>query len=237
MNKLKHVAIIVDGNRRWAKKNNKTKSEGHLAGSKNLEQLILKINDTDLEVLSLYVFSTENNKREKKEVDYLMNLFSKWFKIFNKKYKDKNIKIIFSGRKEGLNKKVVKEMNVLEEETKNNKGLILNFCLNYGGRAEIVDATKKIVVDITNNKINKEDITEELFQKYLYNNLPDIDLLIRTSKELRISNFMLWQLSYAEMYFTETLFPDFTFKEYQEIIREYHKRDRRFGTDNQHKNP
>lgn len=237
MNKLKHVAIIVDGNRRWAKKNNKTKSEGHLAGSNNLEQLILKINDTDLEVLSLYVFSTENNKREKKEVDYLMNLFSKWFKIFNKKYKDKNIKIIFSGRKEGLNKKVVKEMNVLEEETKNNKGLILNFCLNYGGRAEIVDATKKIVVDITNNKINKEDITEELFQKYLYNNLPDIDLLIRTSKELRISNFMLWQLSYAEMYFTETLFPDFTFKEYQEIIREYHKRDRRFGTDNQHKNP
>ena len=214
MNKLKHVAIIVDGNRRWAKKNNKTKSEGHLAGSKNLEQLILKINDTDL------------------EVDYLMNLFSKWFKIFNKKYKDKNIKIIFSGRKEELNKKVVKEMNILEEETKNNKGLILNFCLNYGGRAEIVDATKKIVSDITNNKINKEDITEELFQKYLYNNLPDIDLLIRTSKELRISNFMLWQLSYAEMYFTETLFPDFTFEEYQEIIREYHKRDRRFGTGN-----
>lgn len=232
MNKLKHVAIIVDGNRRWAKKNNKTKGEGHLAGSKNLEQLILKINDTDLEVLSLYVFSTENNKREKKEVDYLMNLFSKWFKIFNKKYKDKNIKIIFSGRKEELNKKVVKEMNILEEETKNNKGLILNFCLNYGGRAEIVDATKKIVSYITNNKINKEDITEELFQKYLYNNLPDIDLLIRTSKELRISNFMLWQLSYAEMYFTETLFPDFTFEEYQEIIREYHKRDRRFGTGN-----
>lgn len=232
MNKLKHVAIIVDGNRRWAKKNNKTKGEGHLAGSKNLEQLILKINDTDLEVLSLYVFSTENNKREKKEVDYLMNLFSKWFKIFNKKYKDKNIKIIFSGRKEELNKKVVKEMNILEEETKNNKGLILNFCLNYGGRAEIVDATKKIVSDITNNKINKEDITEELFQKYLYNKLPDIDLLIRTSKELRISNFMLWQLSYAEMYFTETLFPDFTFEEYQEIIREYHKRDRRFGTGN-----
>lgn len=232
MNELKHVGIIVDGNGRWATKRNKSRSEGHLEGSKNLEKLILNISESNIKVLSLYVFSTENFKRDKKEVDYLMNLFTKWFKIINKKYKNKNIKILFSGRKENLDKKIIKEIESLEHETNDNTGLIVNFCLNYGGRAEIVDATKKICSDVINDKININNLDEKIFGKYLYNNLPDLDLLIRTSGEQRISNFMLWQLSYAELFFTNTLFPDFTYEEFANIVNSYMKRDRRFGGTN-----
>ena len=229
MNQLKHIGIIVDGNGRWATKRNKSRSEGHLEGSKNLEKLIINISESDIEVLSLYVFSTENFKRDKKEVDYLMNLFTKWFKIINKKYKDKNIKILFSGRRDNLDKKIVKEIDSLEKSTKDNNGLIVNFCLNYGGRAEIVDATKMICSDVINNKLDISLLDEAMFSKYLYNDLPDLDLLIRTSGEQRISNFMLWQLSYAEIFFTNTLFPDFTYEEFNEIVQSYNKRDRRFG--------
>lgn len=232
MNELKHVGIIVDGNGRWATKRKKSRSEGHLEGSKNLEKLILNISESNIKVLSLYVFSTENFKRDKNEVDYLMNLFTKWFKIINKKYKNKNIKILFSGRKENLDKKIIKEIESLEHETNDNTGLIVNFCLNYGGRAEIVDATKKICSDVINDKININNLDEKIFGEYLYNNLPDLDLLIRTSGEQRISNFMLWQLSYAELFFTNTLFPDFTYEEFANIVNSYMKRDRRFGGTN-----
>ena len=229
MNQLKHIGIIVDGNGRWATKRNKSRSEGHLEGSKNLEKLIINISESDIEVLSLYVFSTENFKRDKKEVDYLMNLFTKWFKIINKKYKDKNIKILFSGRRDNLDKKIIKEIDSLEKSTKDNTGLIVNFCLNYGGRAELVDATKMICSDVINNKLDISLLDETMFSKYLYNDLPDLDLLIRTSGEQRISNFMLWQLSYAELFFTNTLFPDFTYEEFNQILQSYNKRDRRFG--------
>ena len=135
MNKLKHVAIIVDGNGRWAKERGKTRSEGHLEGAKTLEKLIFHVaKTTDIEILSLYVFSTENFKRDKKEVDYLMNLFLKWFDKCIKKYIKENIKIIFSGGKEPLSDEVYSKMKELEEKTKTNTGLIVNFCLNYGGR-------------------------------------------------------------------------------------------------------
>ena len=229
MNQLKHIGIIVDGNGRWATKRNKSRSEGHLEGSKNLEKLIINISESDIEVLSLYVFSTENFKRDKKEVDYLMNLFTKWFKIINKKYKDKNIKILFSARRDNLDKKIIKEIDSLEKSTKDKTGLIVNFCLNYGGRAELVDATKMICSDVINNKLDISLLDETMFSKYLYNDLPDLDLLIRTSGEQRISNFMLWQLSYAELFFTNTLFPDFTYEEFNQILQSYNKRDRRFG--------
>ena len=232
MNELKHVGIIVDGNGRWATKRNKSRSEGHLEGSKNLEKLILNISESNIKVLSLYVFSTENFKRDKNKLYYLMNLFTKWFKIINKQYKNKNIKILFSGRKENLDKKIIKEIESLEHETNDNTGLIVNFCLNYGGRAEIVDATKKICSDVINDKININNLDEKIFGEYLYNNLPDLDLLIRTSGEQRISNFMLWQLSYAELFFTNTLFPDFTYEEFANIVNSYMKRDRRFGGTN-----
>lgn len=226
MNKLNHLAIIVDGNGRWAKKRGKKRSYGHLKGYKNLKNIIYYIdNNLDIKYLSLFIFSTENFKRSKDEVDFLMNLFRKGFNEEKETYKKKNMKVLFSGKKENLSEDIIKIISEIEEETKFNTGLIVNFCLNYGGRSDIVDACKKIVED----KINKDDITEDLFSKYLYNELPDIDLMIRTSGEQRISNFMLWNLSYSELFFTKTYFPDFTKDELLEIIKDFNNRDRRYG--------
>ena len=225
-----HVAIIMDGNGRWAKQRGKIRSEGHLAGSKMLERIILHTaRNTDIEVLSLYVFSTENFKRDKDEVSYLMNLFMKWFSVSSKKYKNDNIKIIFSGRKEPLSDEVYTAMKKLEERTKDHTGLTVNFCLNYGGRAEIVDTTKRIANELKEGLIKEEDITEEYFSKNLYNKLPDVDFVIRTSGEQRISNFLLWEISYAEFLFVDTYFPDFDEKCFDNAIEEYYNRDRRFG--------
>lgn len=237
MKKLKHVAIIVDGNGRWAKEKRKIRSEGHYEGAKNLEKIIFYTAEkTDIEVLSLYVFSTENFKREQKEVDYLMDLFMKWFKKSKKEYKNKNIKILFSGREKPLNNKVLQSMRELEKDTKDNTGLIVNFCLNYGGRAEIVDATKKIAEEVKKNKIEISDITEEYFKEKLYNNLPDVDYLIRTSGEQRISNFLLYEISYAEFIFVKEYFPDFNTNLFAETIEKYYQRNRRFGGVNNKEN-
>lgn len=230
MSKINHIGIIVDGNGRWAKERGKIRSEGHKAGAENLEKLIHYINCENIaNYLSLYVFSTENFNRSKDEVDYLMDLFMKWFKKCKDKYQNANIKVLFSSQKEYLNKDVADAITELEEITKNNTGLVVNFCLSYGGRQEIVDASKKIASDVVNNNLNINDITEETFKKYLYKDLPDVDFLIRTSGENRISNFMLWQISYAEFYFPKTYFPDFTPDCLDEAIKEYEKRDRRFG--------
>lgn len=231
MKKLKHVAIIVDGNGRWAKERGKVRSEGHKKGSEVLEDLILHINkNTDIEVASFYVFSTENFKRDEKEVNYLMNLFILMFNRVKEKYMNENIKIIFSGERDGLSQKVLKSMDTLVKDTKNNTGLVVNFCLNYGGRREIVSATKKIVNKVINKEISIDDIDEDLFSKNLYNKLPDVDFMIRTSGEQRLSNFLLWELSYAELYFENTYFPDFTIDKFDEIIKKYYERDRRFGS-------
>lgn len=225
MEELKHIGIIVDGNGRWAKNKGKIRSEGHLEGSKTLEKLILHISNTKLKYLSLYVFSNENFKRDEKEVSYLMKLFVTMFKRVSKIYKEYNIKIVFSGRKTNLPDEVLKQMDKLIEVTKNNTGLVVNFCLNYSSHLEIIDAIKKINQD----KIDINKLDEQLFNKYLYQDLPPIDLLIRTSGEQRLSNFMLWQLSYSELFFTKTYFPDFTTQEYDKIIEEFYKRNRRFG--------
>lgn len=230
MTKINHIGIIVDGNGRWAKEKGKSRSEGHKAGAEALEKIILYINKESIaNYLSLYVFSTENFSRSKEEVNYLMELFMKWFKKCKEKYKDANIKVLFSSQKEYLKSEIVKAIDELEDATKDNTGLVVNFCLSYGGRQEIVDATKKIAIDVSENKLNVNDIDEELFKKYLYNDLPDIDFLIRTSGENRVSNFMLWQISYAEMYFPKVYFPDFTPECLEEAVKEYEKRDRRFG--------
>ena len=223
-----HVGIIVDGNGRWATKRGKNRSEGHLAGSKNLDNLCLYIFDKGIKILSLYIFSTENFKRSEEEVNYLMNLFVKKFKKDFKTYSKKGIKIVFSGRREPLKREILDIMDEVVEKTKNNQNGILNFCINYGSHAEIIDACKKIVND-SNSKINVNELDERLFQKYLYNDLPDLDLLIRTGGETRLSNFMLWQSSYAELYFTDILFPDFDSKEFDKALVEYDHRDRRFG--------
>lgn len=226
MNKLNHLAIIVDGNGRWAKSIGKIRSYGHLKGYENLKKIINYVNDNlDIKYISLFVFSTENFKRSKDEVDYLMNLFKKGFKEEKDVYIKKNMKVVFSYKKEGLSKDIISIIEEVESSTKDNTGLVVNFCLNYGGRSEIVDACKKIIDD----KIDKNDITEDLFKDYLYNKLPDIDLMIRTSGEQRISNFMLWSLPYSELYFTKTYFPAFTTTELLEIIDDFNNRDRRYG--------
>lgn len=226
MNKLNHLAIIVDGNGRWAKSIGKIRSYGHLKGYENLKKIINYVNDNlDIKYISLFVFSTENFKRSKDEVDYLMNLFKKGFKEEKDIYIKKNMKVVFSYKKEGLSKDIISIIEEVESSTKDNTGLVVNFCLNYGGRSEIVDACKKIIDD----KIDKNDITEDLFKDYLYNKLPDIDLMVRTSGEQRISNFMLWSLSYSELYFTKTYFPAFTTNELLEIIDDFNNRDRRYG--------
>ena len=226
MNKLNHLAIIVDGNGRWAKNMGKIRSYGHLKGYENLKKIINYVNDNlDIKYISLFVFSKENFKRSKDEVDYLMNLFKKGFKEEKDIYIKKNMKVVFSYKKEGLSKDIISIIEEVESSTKDNTGLVVNFCLNYGGRSEIVDACKKIIDD----KIDKNDITEDLFKDYLYNKLPDIDLMIRTSGEQRISNFMLWSLSYSELYFTKTYFPAFTTTELLEIIDDFNNRDRRYG--------
>ena len=224
-----HVGIIMDGNGRWAQKRGLARSMGHKAGADNLLSLCKYISKVGVKYLSLYAFSTENFKREVGEVNYLMNLFIEMFNSKLKELSDNNVKVVFSGRRDPLPDKVLKAMDDVVSYSKNNTGLVLNICINYGGRAEIVDMTKKICELYKYNKIKLEDIDYDLVSKNLYNELPDVDLVIRTSGELRISNFMLYQASYAEYYFPETLFPDFNEKEFDKAILEFNKRNRRFG--------
>ncbi len=232
----KHVAIILDGNGRWAERQGKSRSEGHKAGLDRFKSLSEYIINKGIKVLSVFAFSTENFKRDKKEVDYLMNLFSNGLKSSIKFFGDRNIKVIVSGRKDNLPKKVINTINTLENKTKDNTLGILNICLNYGGKAEIIDASKEITKDVIAGKISIDDINEELFKRYLYNNLIDVDLLIRTGGELRISNFMIYESAYAELYFTDTYFPDFDELEFDKALDSFNKRDRRFGGVNGNKN-
>ncbi len=224
-----HVGIILDGNGRWATERGLKRSEGHKAGFETLKILSKHVFTKGVKVLSVFAFSTENFNRTKEEVDYLMNLFLKGFKSSIKEFNKNNIKVVFSGRKEPLSDKVYESMKSLEKETLNNTGGILNICLNYGGQTEIVDTTKKLINDVLDGKLKTEDITPEIFMKNLYNDLPPMDFLIRTSGEIRVSNFMLFSLAYAEMYFPLTYFPDFKESEFDKALEEYTKRDRRFG--------
>lgn len=224
-----HVAIIMDGNGRWATERGLVRTKGHYAGYKNLKKLAVHILNKGIKYLSVFAFSTENFKRSDDEVNYLMGLFVEKLTKESDFFDKHNIKVIFSGREKPLKDDVLDAMKMISEKTKNNDGGIFNVCLNYGGKAEIIDATKKIAADIKNGLIKESEITEELFQKYLYQDLPPIDLVIRTSGEQRISNFMLYQAAYAEYYFPKTYFPDFDSKEFDKALEEYTKRDRRFG--------
>lgn len=224
----KHVAIIMDGNGRWATKKGLKRSEGHIEGAKVLEKLAMHSIDMGVEVLSVYAFSTDNFKRSKEEVDSLMNLIIKYFKTKFEKINKKGIKVIISGRKEPLREDVLEAINNIEEKTKENKKGILNICLNYGGQEEIIDGAIKLAKDIQNG-LDVTDFKREDFYKYLYHELPPIDLVIRTGGELRLSNFMLYELSYSEFYFTNTLFPDFDKSEFNKALFMFENRDRKFG--------
>ena len=224
-----HVAIIMDGNGRWATKRGLKRSLGHLEGSKTLEKIASYAFERGVKVLSVFAFSTENFSRSKEEVDYLMNLFINMFESNFEKLKKQNIKVVFSKKETGLPEKLEKIIKQITEETKNNTAGIFNICINYGGRTEIVDTTKRICEKVKTGELNIEDINEEIYNNNIYQPLPDIDLLIRTSGELRISNFMLWSLAYSELYFPEVLFPDFSTKDFDDAIEVYNNRNRRFG--------
>ena len=217
-----HVGIIMDGNRRWAKERGKKSIDGHLAGANNIMELAKHVFATGVKYLSIYAFSTENFNRSEEEVGYLMGLIIKFFNERAKELDENNIKIVFSGKRERLKSNVWQCICKVMEMTKNNTGGVLNVCLNYGGRAEIIDAVKKL-------KDSDLEINEENFAKCLYEDLPDLDFVIRTSGEMRISNFMLWQISYAELYFPKVYFPDFNNDEFDKALEEYSNRHRRFG--------
>ena len=220
-----HVAIILDGNRRWAKKRNLPTLLGHKEGLKNIQNLVPYIINKGVKYLSVFAFSTENFKRSPEEVNYLMDLFVKAFKKDKNFFIKNDIKVVFSGRGKPLSDEVMNVMKEIEEGTKDCKKGTFNFCINYGGQAEIVDTTKKIVNLVLENKLNIEELTTESYYHYLYNDLPPVDLLIRTSGEIRISNFMLYSISYAEIYFTSTCFPDFDESEFDKALESYQNRN------------
>lgn len=224
-----HVALIVDGNGRWAVNQGLNRSDGHKAGFENLKKITKYIFDQKTTCVSAYLFSTENFKRSKTEVNYIMNLLVDKLNDILFFCHEEKIKAVFSGRSDNLSEKVIATMNKIVEDTKCYENKIFNICFGYGAHAEIVDGVKSIIKDIKLNKITEKDIDEKLFSEYLYQQLPPVDLLIRTGGELRLSNFMLWQCAYAEFYFTKTYFPDLSKEDYDEILLEYTKRDRRFG--------
>lgn len=225
-----HIAIIMDGNRRWAKSKNMPANFGHKEGAKVLETVARYCADIGIHILTVYAFSNENWKRSKEEVDALMKLFEEYIEEFDKKYGKENIRIKFLGDMTKLSETLQQGIKRVENNTKDNTGMLFNIAINYGGREEIVNATKKIAQKIKNNEINVEDIDEVEFEKQLYTmQNSEVDLLIRTSGELRISNFLLWQISYAEMYFTNTYWPDFKKEDIDLAIGDFKKRKRNFG--------
>ena len=225
-----HVAIIVDGNRRWAKQRMLPASVGHKAGFDRLREITrYAVGDRGVFVLSLYVFSTENFSRDAKEVGYLMDLFANNFRTIADEMNERGCKVLFSGRREGLQQRVLDAMDYMMDLTKDNEKGIVNFCLNYGSHAELTDATRAIAAEVKAGTLEPEAIDEKVIEKHLYRDLPPVDLMIRTSGEERLSNFLLWQCAYAEFYFTDTLFPDFTKECFDKALAEYARRDRRMG--------
>lgn len=224
-----HIGIIMDGNGRWAKERGMIRSMGHKKAIDTIKELCIHMSEVGLKYCSVYAFSTENFKREASEVNFLMDLFTSMFEKGISFFNERNIKVIFSGRREPLPEKVLDAMDKIVENTKNNTGLVFNICINYGSHSEIVDTTKKLCEMYKNGNIELDDINEELISKNLYQDLPPLDFVIRTSGELRLSNFMMWQASYAEFYFPKTYFPDFNSEEFDKAILEFNKRNRRFG--------
>ena len=224
-----HVAIIMDGNGRWAKLRGLKRTEGHLKGSETLKELVEYAFSNGVKVLSVFAFSTENFNRNKIEVDFLMELFVKMFNEYFYELHEKGIKVVFSKKDIGLPLKLENIIKEVTEKTKDNKNGTFNVCINYGGQDEILDMTKKISEKVKAGELDIESISKEVIEDNLYQKLPPIDLLIRTSGEYRVSNFMLWQMSYAEFYFTNTYFPDFNKDEFKKALDDFKNRHRRFG--------
>jgi len=225
-----HLAIIMDGNGRWAKKRGLSRSAGHKEGVKSVRRVITSCLDFNIPILTIYAFSTENWKRPKHEIMYLLKLFERFLSKEKANLIKNNIKINFIGRLNNLPNSLTEKMKELHESTKKNNKLILNIAINYGGRAEIVDALKSIALKIEEKKLKIEEINENTIRDNLYTqNLPDPDLLIRTAGEMRISNFMIWQIAYTELWVTPVCWPDFDENNLIEAIRNYQKRVRKYG--------
>ena len=226
----RHVAIIMDGNGRWAQKHKMSVSKGHRQGTETLREIIRHTDDLGIEALSLYAFSTENWNRSEEEVAALMQLILDFFASEIDELDAKNVRILILGDKGRLPEIQRETLIEAERRTRDNTGLHLNIAINYGGRAELVKAAKEIAVMVRNGTIQAEDITEETLADHLYTRgQPDVDLLIRTSGEMRLSNFLLYQNAYAEFVFPETLWPDFTVEDYDKALSVFGKRERRFG--------
>jgi len=225
-----HIAIIMDGNGRWAKQRNLPRFQGHLEGVKRVEEIVEEANKLGIKAMTLYTFSTENWNRPQDEVSILMSTISGVLDKKTDKLSSANIKLQFIGKREGIPQEVRRSIDAAMEKTKDNTGLVLNVAFNYGSRLEILSAVKQIAQKVAANELAVEDINEQVFSDFLYTKgLPDPDLLIRTSGERRISNFLLWQLSYSEFYFTDRYWPDFTAAELHKAIEDFKSRDRRFG--------
>lgn len=222
----RHVGYIVDGNRRWAKEHGLPTYEGHLAGYNALKDVAFATLEQGVAYMSIYVFSTENWKRSQEEVSNLMSLILRLFTTDSKVFDDKNIRLKVLGDREGLNEKIIKAMDALEDRTKDNSAGTLAVCLNYGGQKEIIEAVKKIV----QSGIAAEKIDETLIAENLYGaEVPPVDVIVRTSGEKRLSNFMLWRAAYSEFIFLDKMWPEMTKEDVTAIIKEYTRRQRRFG--------
>ncbi len=228
-----HVAVIMDGNGRWAQEQGLDRSEGHAEGVEAIRRVTRSANSVGVKVLTLYAFSTENWKRPIKEVQYLMGLPSKFFDRFVPELMDENVKVVVTGFEQKVPDFTKRAIFKAVEKTKFNTGMILNFAFNYGGRAEIVEATKQIAQKVLSGQIEVSQINEDLISAYLLtaqlNEYQDVDFLIRSSGEERISNFLLWQNAYSEFYFTDVLWPDFNEEIFKKAIAEYQARNRRYG--------
>ena len=227
---LKHIAIIMDGNGRWAKKRGLPRNSGHKKGAQTVIDIAKAAKEIGVKYLTLYAFSTENWKRSEEEVLGLMNLLREYLDKNFEELKENDVRIVFIGERNMLDSDIVSKMKKLEQETENNKSLFLQVALSYGSRQEIISAVKRAALMAVKQDISVEDINEDMFSKLLYtSSVPDPDLVIRTSGEQRISNYLLWQIAYSEFYFTDKLWPDLEPDDVDKIVENFTARSRRFG--------
>ena len=229
-NNIRHLAIIMDGNRRWAKQRGLPATAGHKYGAKTLEQVCRDVKDMGIKYLTVYAFSTENWQRKPEEVDVLMNLLRDYLKDGLKELQSNKARIIFIGERQMLAEDIVESMEKIEKQTAENDEFTLCLALSYGSRQEIVNAVKKIAGKVAKGEVDCQDIDEKMFADNLYTkDIPDPDLVVRTSGEQRISNYLLWQIAYSELYFSDVMWPDFNRDELEKIILNFKSRERRYG--------
>jgi len=225
-----HIGVIMDGNGRWAKRRGLPRSAGHQAGADTLKKIVTECNKMGIKYITVYAFSTENWKRPKDEVDFLMNLLLNYLRDSERTLAKENVKIRAIGGREALSEEIREQIKKTEKFTENNTGIVMNIALNYGSREELVNAAKSLAKKVKSGELSADDIDEDMISSELYTGgQPDPDLIIRTSNELRLSNFLMWQSAYSELYFTKTLWPDFSVKDLYDAIIEYQSRNRRYG--------